>query len=500
MTFTNFKPLDSDTFYGSLINQLPNIIFQIRVHGKQEINIDFISKSVEFLYELSIDEIIKGPYEFAKQRIHKSDLEVFKETFNKTVEVKANWEVDFRFFIPNSGYKWLRIKSTTKTVNNNETILYGSISDITIIKEQQIQLKIADERYQFAVEASDRGIWDWDIKRNKVYYSSESMKILGLEESNLVASPKEWDKRVHPDDREEYYGNINLHFENKTPLYETCHRVLCNGKYKWILDKGKVIERDEDGKPLRIIGTHTDISAQKEKEEELLKMLETVNHQNNKLLNFAHIVSHNLRTHAGNIKSLLELYHDKSFTQVETFENLGIVSKELNETIENLNDLVKVHTETNIEFHSLELKEYINRMLDILIDEIEGKNIQINNNVNSGVYVNCIPAYLESILLNLITNAIKYADDEKDIKISFNIEDLTDYFVLSVSDNGIGIDLERYGKSIFGLYKTFHKNEDSRGVGLYITKNQVETMKGKIEVESQPKIGTTFKVYFKKDI
>ena len=147
------------------------------------------------------------------------------------------------------------------------------------------------------------------------------MKILGLTESDLVAAPEEWDERVHPDDRAEYYGNINLHFENKIPFYETCHRVLCNGNYKWILDRGKVIERDEDGKPLRIAGTHTDISAQKEKEQELLKMLEIVNVQNNKLLNFAHIVSHNLRTHAGNIKSLLELNVDGSLTNEETFEN-----------------------------------------------------------------------------------------------------------------------------------------------------------------------------------
>lgn len=69
---------------------------------------------------------------------------------------------------------------------------------------------------------------------------------------------------------------------------------------------------------------------------------------------------------------------------------------------------------------------------------------------------------------------------------------------MNVSDNGVGIDMERYGSSIFGLYKTFHGHEDSRGVGLYITKNQIETMGGKIEVESKPNVGSTFKVYFKK--
>ena len=498
MIFTSKKPEDLNKLYESLIKQLPNIIFQIRVTADRAIHLDFISKPIEFLYQFSIEEILEDSYKFAKYRIYESDLKVFKETFNVAVETKAKWEVDFRFLLPDSSYKWLRIEATPKATENNETIFYGLLSDITTIKEQEIQLRVADERYHFAVQASDRGVWDWDMVTNKVYYSSESMKILGLTESDLVASPEEWDDRVHPDDREEYYGNINLHFENKIPFYETCHRVLCNGEYKWILDRGKVIERDENGKPLRIAGTHTDISAQKEKEQELLKMLEIVNSQNNKLLNFAHIVSHNLRTHAGNIKSLLELYHNSSFTHEETITNIDIVSKELNETIENLNDLVKVHTQTNKEFVSLQLSDYITRMLYILNEDITNKNIIIENNVNEKIQVNCIPAYLESILLNLVTNAIKYSNDKKDILISFNVTDTTDFLILNVSDNGVGIDMERYGSSIFGLYKTFHGHEDSRGVGLYITKNQIETMGGKIEVESKPNVGSTFKVYFKK--
>ena len=498
MIFTSKKPEDLNKLYESLIKQLPNIIFQIRVTANREVHLEFISKPVEFLYQFSIEEILEDSYKFAKYRIYESDLKVFKETFNVAVETKAKWEVDFRFLLPDSSYKWIRIEATPKATENDDTIFYGLLSDITTIKEQEIQLRVADERYHFAVQASDRGVWDWDMVTNKVYYSSESMKILGLTESDLVASPEEWDDRVHPDDREEYYGNINLHFENKIPFYETCHRVLCNGEYKWILDRGKVIEREENGKPLRIAGTHTDISAQKEKEQELLKMLEIVNSQNNKLLNFAHIVSHNLRTHAGNIKSLLELYHNSSFTHEETITNIDIVSKELNETIENLNDLVKVHTQTNKEFVSLQLSDYITRMLYILNEDITNKNIIIENNVNEKIQVNCIPAYLESILLNLVTNAIKYSNDKKDILISFNVTDTTDFLILNVSDNGVGIDMERYGSSIFGLYKTFHGHEDSRGVGLYITKNQIETMGGKIEVESKPNVGSTFKVYFKK--
>jgi len=499
MIFTaNKNPEDLNKLYESLIKQLPNIIFQIRVNSQQQIAVDFLSKPIEFLNEFSINEFLEDSYKLSNYKIYEPDLKGFLDSYEKAITSNEKWEIDFRLLLPESGYKWIRIDATPKKNDNNEVVFYGLISDVTVVKEQEIRLKVADERYHFAVQASDRGVWDWDLITDKVYYSSESMKILELTESDLVAAPEEWDKRVHPDDREEYYGNINLHFDNKIPFYETCHRVLCNGKYKWILDRGKVIERDSDGKPLRIVGTHTDISAQKEREIELAKMLEIVNIQNNKLLNFAHIVSHNLRTHSGNIKSLLDLNKEALLSDVDTLSNIQIVSDELFSTIENLNDLVSIYAEKESNMQSLKVNSFIDKVLDVLNDSIKQNGIQVMNYVSTQVEVFCVPAYLESIMLNLVTNAIKYSDPKKEPKIIFTTEANDDFVILNVKDNGLGIDLEKHRDSIFGLYKTFHRNNDARGVGLYLTKNQIENMGGKIEVESTLNFGTTFKIYFKK--
>jgi signal transduction histidine kinase len=499
MIFTaNKTPEDLNKLYESLIKQLPNIIFQIRINSQKHIAVDFLSKPIEFLNEFSINEFLEDSYKLSNYKIYEPDLKVFLDSYEKAISSNEKWEIDFRLLMPESGYKWIRIDATPKKSDNDEVVFYGLISDITVVKEQEIRLKVADERYHFAVQASDRGVWDWDLITNKVYYSSESMKILELTESDLVAAPEEWDERVHPDDREEYYGNINLHFDNKIPFYETCHRVLCNGKYKWILDRGKVIERDDDEKPLRIVGTHTDISVQKEKEIELAKMLEIVNIQNNKLLNFAHIVSHNLRTHSGNIKSLLDLHQEALLSNEDTLSNIQIVSDELFSTIENLNDLVNIYTERESDMQLLKVNSFIDKVLDVLNESIKLKGIQVLNYVSNSIKVFCVPAYLESIMLNLVTNAIKYSDPSKEPKIIFTAEQNDDFVVLNVKDNGLGIDLEKHKDSIFGLYKTFHRNNDARGVGLYLTKNQIENMGGKIEVESTLNFGSTFKIYFKK--
>ena len=104
---------------------------------------------------------------------------------------------------------------------------------------------------------------------------------------------------------------------------------------------------------------------------------------------------------------------------------------------------------------------------------------------------------MESILLNFTTNAIKYSDKNRPtvIRYTYAIEDGKK--TLSISDNGLGIDLEKYGSYLFGMYKTFHKHEEARGLGLHITKNQIESMSGKVTVTSEVGVGTTFKIYFK---
>lgn len=357
---------------------------------------------------------------------------------------------------------------------------------------------INEIRSQFAIQASEIGVWDWNLITNEVFYSAESLKILEVdkEESSFFVRPECWDDLVHPDDKELYFRNIQLHLEGKSDHYETCHRVLCKGKYKWILDRGKVVVRDENENPIRIVGTHTDISDQKEKEQILLDTLKLVNDQKNKLLNFAYIVSHNLKTQSGNISSLVQLKESNMLDDEEFYTYVSTVSKELSSTIENLVELVRVQNETDYDRENLNVNSYLEKVLNILVDDIQKSKIKIVNKIDNDFSVQFNKSYLESVLLNLTSNAIKYSDNKKDAFIEFTSELVDGYSVVIIKDNGIGIDLEKHKEEVFGLYKTFHSNENSTGIGLHITKNQIESMGGKIEVESKVNEGTAFKVYF----
>lgn len=253
---------------------------------------------------------------------------------------------------------------------------------------------------------------------------------------------------------------------------------------------------DDNGKVLGVEGSMRDISDRKQKEIELKNTMDIVGEQNTRLFNFAHIVSHNLRSHTGNLELLLTLLDEsQNEEEEETYlEHIKGVSKNLTETIAHLNEVVSIQTNINQQRKEINLFDYVQNVLKILTADIKRKEAIVKNNVPKELVINYNEAYMESILLNLISNAIKYRSPDRQPLVTIETIERDEQIVLYVSDNGLGIDMKRHGDKLFGMYKTFHGNEDAKGVGLFITKNQIESMGGNIEVDSQLGIGTTFKV------
>lgn len=383
------------------------------------------------------------------------------------------------------------------------TYFTNLLGHITQIMSEEINLKKDIVKWQVALENSKVGVWDWDSVNNKVFYSKESKQILGYLDQEIGNDNTEWDSRVHPDDRERYFRDFKAHLEGELEYYENEHRILCkDGTYKWILDKGKVVERDANGKPIRIIGTHTDITTLKSHELQLKNSLDIITGQNFRLQNFTSIVSHNLRTHVGNLGVVLDFYEEAGNPdeKEEMIEHLKAISNSFKETLKDLDTVINIKTRDSID-ENVDLKLSLLSVLDSFKLDIKnsGTKINIKSNAQPVLFLN--KSYLESILHNFISNAIKYKDPSKASSIiDLTIDSNEDYATVLISDNGIGIDMEKYGNKLFDMYQTFHgtQREDSKGLGLYITKTQMDNLGGKIEMESKLGQGTAFTLSFPK--
>ncbi len=249
---------------------------------------------------------------------------------------------------------------------------------------------------------------------------------------------------------------------------------------------------------LLIAAAVRDMTETVEKEKEMLQSVEIISDQNKRLINFAHIVSHNLRSHSGNLSRVVDLIAEAESEEErsEMLVYLRQVSEGFTETVNHLNEIVAVQTKKNVEQESVDLYIYIERCLELIAMDIKEANVMVHNNVPRGTTFEYNTAYLESILLNFLTNGIKYRAKDRQPYVDLSIEKIGHELVLHIKDNGIGIDMEKNGARLFGMYSTFNKNQDARGIGLFITRYQVEALGGRIEVQSALGEGTTFSVHF----
>ncbi|MBF8150551.1 PAS domain-containing sensor histidine kinase [Winogradskyella sp. F6397] len=358
---------------------------------------------------------------------------------------------------------------------------------------------------EIALEISNVGVWDWDIENNKTFYSEEFKNIINFSGKEFQDTPKAWRDRIHPDDIEGYYKKMNLHLKGQIEVYEHEYRVLSKkGRYKWILSKGKVVEKDINNRPIRAIGTIIDITTMKRRKDLIKKNLQVMSSENKRLQNFTHIVSHNLKTHIGNFNSILQFYDEANdeTEKAELINHLKSISESLTTTIVDLDDIISIKSKANLNQYNehINLHSCINKITQSLTLDITKNDVTIHNALRQDETLFSNRSYLESVFYNIISNGIKYADPNKKSQIIIQSIHTKDTIKILISDNGIGIDTSKYKDQIFDMYQTFHGTDrkDSRGIGLYITKTQVEALNGKIELESKLNEGTAFILTFNK--
>ncbi|MDF2430408.1 MAG: hypothetical protein JWP44_39 [Mucilaginibacter sp.] len=422
------------------------------------------------------------------------DPSALRTLFNDTVSTGNASIAELQLLTAKNNLKWVKVRMQADIEKSGSTVVYGTIEDVSEQRDLINTLAEREQQFHHAFEFAPIGMALVSITGAWIRVNNVLCVMLGLEEKDLLC--KTFQDITHPDDLDIDLMQMHALLNGKTASYNMEKRYFHqNGSIIWVLLSVTLV-RDQQNDPLYFVSQIKDITEQKNAETERDKALEIIKAQNSRLLNFAHIVSHNLRSHAGNIQMLTEMIaQEEDIAERESLISmLGINAVHLQETLEHLNAVVDVRAGEKQTLKLLNLLNEIEKVEAILSESLKRTKANVDIQVAPDILVTYDQAYLESILLNLLTNSIKYKKTDHDLKISITAISLNKKTILTVADNGIGINLALHGEKIFGMYNTFHGNDDARGIGLFLVKNQVEAMGGIITVESTPGEGTKFEI------
>ena len=256
---------------------------------------------------------------------------------------------------------------------------------------------------------------------------------------------------------------------------------------------------DEKGELTMVIGFGLDITDRKLLEEKQTALVRQLSTQNTQLVDFCNIVSHNLRAPLVNMSMLVDFIDESEDIeeQKQLIAKLHPVVDNLHTTFNELVESIQIKQDLEIKSENINLKECLQREIDSLAVEINKCGAEIELNFDAAPVIYYPSKYLTSIFHNLLSNTLKYQSPQRKPVIKIKTQKSGDSIILSVSDNGLGIDLLKHKDSIFKIGKVFHRHPNAKGFGLFMTKTQVEAMDGSIWVESIPDEGSTFYIEFK---
>lgn len=235
----------------------------------------YVSPSIEKMLGFTVEERLQQD---VREQLTPASLSIVFQRFAAAMEQEVaegeperSVSLELEFYHKDGSTRWLEsIVNGIRDERGRLIRLHGVSRDITKRRHLEEELKQSEQRWKFALEGAGDGVWDWNAQTDKVFFSQQWKAMLGYGEEEIGDGLEEWERRVHPEDKAAAYADLDRHFRGETPVYQNIHRLRCkDGTYKWILDRGKVIQWTADGKPLRVIGTHTDLTERIRLEEKL---------------------------------------------------------------------------------------------------------------------------------------------------------------------------------------------------------------------------------------
>ena len=390
--------------------------------------------------------------------------------------------------------------------------------DISQKKTYEKALRRSENRFRYASMATSDSIYDWDLKTNEVWRNESYQKLFCPGEP--IGKDEKWfASKLHPDDRDRIIESV----------YKSIRDPLCDkwsgsyrfkkvdDTYSYVEDSGFIV-RNKEREAIRIIGAMNDITERIQFQKQLEEINESLEHKvqertaemeenyremvrlNEDLDSFVHSASHDLKVPIVNMEALVGMLRkdELSDRSMEIIKKLETSITRVQKTIYNLSSATKARKNMFDDILEFNVDEEIELVIAEMSQTIYQTDAKINFDYKVRPKILFSQTGFHSIMRNLVSNSIKYAKIAETPKIDITVYEEPFYVVISVKDDGLGIDMEKHGQKLFGIFKRLHDHVEGSGVGLYYVKRLLESNGGRIEVKSKPDKGAEFIIYIKK--
>lgn len=400
--------------------------------------------------------------------------------------------------------KWLEI-----SIYPSEIGLSVFLKDVTIRKTTQELIRQSNERFENVAKATRDAIWDHDLRTDELYWGEGFKTLFGYDLDSGTNYFDNWSSKIHPEDQERVVDSVTQAFADPSVsnIQNEYRFMKADSSYAYVADRGMII-RDSQGVAIRVVGAISDVTERKEFESSLKNLNEKLEARarelaasNAELEQFAYVASHDLQEPLRMVSSFLSQLETKYENQLDERAKKYIHfavdgAKRMRQIILDLLEFSRVGR-MGEEVEEIALTEIVEEVCTLQYNLIQSKNAK--------VYYSDLPVIrgfrtpMIQVFQNLISNALKYSKEEVPAEVKISYRDLPGFWEFSVEDNGIGMEADSFEK-IFVIFQRLHARDQfsGSGIGLAIVKKIVENLGGKIEVDSTPGVGTTFRFTLKK--
>ena len=433
--------------------------------------------------------------------VHPDDGAAVQARWKNAIAGLRYFEAEFRLRRYDGQYRWFLGQAQARRNPNGQVLKwYGTNTDIHQQRQLTAELERREEQFRFLAESVPQIVWTSAGINGNDYINQRWYDYTGLAPV-ATGDRANWAAAIHPDD----LAPTNQRWKHSVDtgeFFEIEYRFRRHdGVYRWFLGQGRP-QRHADGHIIKWFGTCTDIEDQKQVQQQLESQNARLIRTNDDLDNFVYTASHDLKQPINNMAGIFEeltrtaYFRDPDAIKLITYFESALA--QIFATIDDLSAIVQVQRQQQeVPAEAVALAPLVAEVIGSLQDQVTQTGATFELDFATCPVVPFVRANLQSVFFNLISNSLKYAAPGRPpcIRLRSTPDVVTGRPTLTVQDNGLGIDLGRFGPQLFQLFRRFHTHVGGMGMGLYLVNRIVQNHGGRLEVASVVDEGTTFQIY-----